>query len=139
MGSRDSLIAVAIVGHPNGQGTMAGDGPTLGAMVDDDFDAGRFADAFQTFLTRFVEALPPQSGTLRRLAIEHLGEDPSELPTFTQRFHTSEHANLQLAFDSLVADVPEWHLFGLPAELQHFGEFSLASIYSAPETRFARS
>jgi hypothetical protein len=101
---------------------------TLGVMVDDDFDAARFARAFETFLARYVEALPPQTSTLRQLVIEHLGVDPSELPTLTERFHASEHANLQLAFDALVADVPEWRLLGLPAELQHYGQFSLASI-----------
>jgi len=97
-------------------------------MSDDDFDPAQFARAFQTFLNRFHEALPPSSGTLRRLVIEHLGEDPVELPTLTERFHVSEHANLQLAMDALVADVAGWRLLGLPGELRHYGEFSLASI-----------
>ena len=65
---------------------------------------------------------------MRRLVTEHLGEDPSELPTYTEQFHVSEHANLQLALDALLADVSEWRLLGLPAELQHYGEFSLASM-----------
>jgi hypothetical protein len=96
--------------------------------VDDDFDAARFARAFETFLTRYAEALPPRTSTLRQLVIDHLGEDPSGLPTFTERFHASEHANLQLAFDALVADAPGWRLLGLAGELQHYGQFSLASI-----------
>jgi hypothetical protein len=95
---------------------------------DDDFDPTRFARAFETFLNRFNEALPAHNGSLRRLVIEHLGDDPAELPTFTERFHVSEHANLQLAVDALLADVGGWRLVGLPGELQHFGEFSLASI-----------
>jgi hypothetical protein len=103
-------------------------GRTLVEMVDDDFDAARFARAFESFLNRFREALPPQSATLRRVVIEHLGQDPSELPTFTERFSVSEHANLQLAVDALLGDVTGWRLLGLPGELQHFGPFSLASV-----------
>jgi hypothetical protein len=65
---------------------------------------------------------------LRRLVLEHLGTDPSELPTYTHRFHLSEHANLQLGLDALLGDTAEWRLVGLPAELHAYGEFSLASI-----------
>jgi hypothetical protein len=95
---------------------------------DDDFDPARFARAFETFLHRFNEALPPSSSTLRRLVIDHLGEDPVGLPTLTERFHVTEHANLQLAMDALLADAAGWRLLGLPGELRHYGEFSLASI-----------
>ncbi len=62
--------------------------------MNDDLDPARFARAFETFLNRFNEALPERTGTLRRLVTEHLGRDPSELPTLTERFHVSEHANL---------------------------------------------
>ena len=97
-------------------------------MTDDDLDPARFARAFERFLNRFNEALPLRSGSLRRLVIEHMGGDPAELPTFTERFHASEHANLQLGMDALLAEVSRWRLLGLPGELQHFGGFSLASI-----------
>ncbi len=97
-------------------------------MADDDFEAARFARAFQTFLDRFNDALPPRESTLRRLVLEHLGTDPSELPTYTERFHLSEHANLQLALDALLADTANWTLLGLPAELHQYGQFSLASL-----------
>ena len=96
--------------------------------MDEDLDAGRFARSFAEFLERFRELLPDQSGTLRRLATEHLGVDPAELPSFTERFDPSEHPNLQLALDALLADADDRRLFGLPAELHHYGDFSLASI-----------
>jgi hypothetical protein len=95
---------------------------------NDDFDAARFARAFDTFLNRFRELLPERSSILRRMVTDHLAEDPATLPTFTERLHVSDHANLQLAIDALVADLPEWRVLGLPAELRHFSEFSLASI-----------
>lgn len=91
-------------------------------------DVAGFARSFEAFLERFREALPPQSSTLRRLAGDHLGVDPSELPSYTERLDPSEHANLQLALDALLAGQEGWSLLGLPAELHHFGEFSLASI-----------
>lgn len=101
---------------------------TLPEVSDDQFDPARFARVFQAFLERFVEALPPPVHTLRRLVTEHLGRDPTELPVYTTRFHISEQANLQLAVDALLSDAPGWRLLGLPGELRHFPEFSLASI-----------
>jgi hypothetical protein len=95
---------------------------------DDDIDPARFAGAFEEFLARFREALPDQGTTLRRLVTDHLGADPAGLPSFTERFHLTEHANLQLALDALLEALTGWRLVGLPAELQHFGGFSLASI-----------
>src|SRR4029453_15262960 len=92
---------------------------TLRGVNDEEFDPGRLARAFETFLERFREPLPPSGGTLRRLVTEHLGRDPAELPVFTARFHASEQANLQLALDALVAESPGWRLLGLPAELRH--------------------
>jgi len=99
-------------------------------VSDDGFDAARFARAFETFLHRFNEALPPERNELRRMVAGHLGQDPAGLPTLTERLAASEHANVQLAFDALLADRTDWQLVGLPAELQHYGEFSLASILS---------
>ena len=99
-------------------------------MSDDDFDTGRFARAFEAFLRRFNEALPPSNDELRRVVTSHLGQDPGGLPTLAERFPVSEHPNVQLAFDALLSDVTDWQLVGLPAELQHYGEFSLASIVS---------
>ncbi len=96
--------------------------------MTEDVDVAGFARSFETFLERFREALPPPSSTLRRLAEEHLGVDPSGLPSYTERLDPSEHANLQLAFDALLSGRDDWTLLGLPAELHHFGDFSLASI-----------
>jgi hypothetical protein len=62
------------------------------------------------------------------MVIDHLGEDPVELPTLTEQFNVSEHANLQLGLNALLADVAGWRVLGLPGELRHFGGFSLASI-----------
>lgn len=45
-------------------------------MSDDDFDTGRFARVFETFLHRFNEALPPASDELRGIVTRHLGQDP---------------------------------------------------------------
>ncbi|MGH9289582.1 MAG: AAA family ATPase [Acidimicrobiales bacterium] len=96
--------------------------------MSEETDFAGFARSFEVFLERFREALPPPSSTLRRRAAEHLGVDPSGLPSYTERLDPSEHANLQLALDSLLSGQDDWSLLGLPAELHHFGDFSLASI-----------
>ncbi len=96
--------------------------------MDEELDTGRFAQSFADFLDRFRELLPDRAGTLRQLATEHLGVDPAELPSFTERFDPSEQPNLQLALDALLTDTASWRLLGLPAELHHYGDFSLASI-----------
>jgi hypothetical protein len=96
--------------------------------VDDELDIARFARSFEAFLDRFREALPERSTTLRRFAADHLGVDPAGLPSFTERLDASEHANVQLALDALLSTGTDWSLLGLPAELHHYGDFSLASI-----------
>lgn len=96
--------------------------------MSDDVDVAGFARSFEAFLERFREALPPTSSTLRRLAADHLGTDPSGLPSYTERLDASEHANLQLALDAFLSEQQDWSLLGLPAELHHFGDFSLASL-----------
>jgi hypothetical protein len=53
------------------------------------------ARAFEGFLRRFLEVLPPPSTTLRRVVIEHLGEDPSELPRFMSEFASSNLADAE--------------------------------------------
>jgi hypothetical protein len=98
------------------------------AVTTDEFDAARFAEAFDEFLARFREALPERPTTLRRLATEHLAADPTGLPTLTETFDASEHANLQIALDALLEATEGWQLVGLPGELTHFHGFSLASI-----------
>ena len=97
-------------------------------MSTDDLDAARFATAFQTFLERWNEALPATGTGLAALVAEHLGADPSHLPTSTEQLHPSDHPNLQLALDRLATDQANWHLVGLPTELLHVHEFSLASV-----------
>lgn len=96
--------------------------------MTDDIDVAGFARSFEAFLEAYRDALPPQPSTIRRLAGEHLGVDPSGLPSFTERFDTSEHANLQLALDALLSGRDDWTLLGLPAELHQFSGFSFASI-----------
>lgn len=96
--------------------------------MTDEVDIAGFARSFEAFLDRFREALPPPSSTLRHLVADHLGVDPSGLPSYTERLDPSEHANLQLALDALLSPLSGWSLIGLPAELHHFSDFSLASI-----------
>ena len=46
----------------------------------------------------------PESALVARMR-EHLGAEPKELPVTTAEFPTTEHANLQLALDDVLAGV----------------------------------
>jgi len=96
----------------------------------DEADAGRFALAFEAFLDRFRDAIPARSGPLRELVAAHLGHDPAELPSYTEQLPHSDLPNVQLAFDALTRDATGWRLVGLPAELEHYTDVSLASLAS---------
>lgn len=97
-------------------------------MADENFDAAHFARSFDAFLEWFRELIPPPRSGLRELVTSHVGIDPAGLSSFTERLHPSEHANLQLALDSIAADSEVCTLIGLPSELQHYGGFSFGSI-----------
>ena len=92
-------------------------------MTENGLDAVQFAKAFGDFLDTFQDALPPPSSTLHGLIAAHLGHDPGGSPCFTERFHVSEHPNVQLAMNALLERHPGWDLLGLPSELHHYGGF----------------
>jgi hypothetical protein len=101
--------------------------PTLAAMVES-FDEVEFARAFERFLHRFNELIPPGGTGMREAVMAHLGADPAGLSSFTERFDASEHANLQLALDRVASESPASRLLGLPSELLHFGNFSFGAV-----------
>ena len=45
----------------------------------------------------------PESPLVARMR-EHLGAEPGELPVTSAEFPSTEHANLQLAFDAVLGD-----------------------------------
>jgi hypothetical protein len=96
----------------------------------DAFDLEAFGRAFQAFMQHVNELVPSHESKVRRLAEAHLGVEPAGLPSMSERFDPSEHPNLQLALDALAAEDDAWQTFGLPTELEHYGDFSLASMLS---------
>jgi hypothetical protein len=98
--------------------------------MTDAFDPEAFGRAFQAFLQHVHELVPDQDDSVRALATAHLGVEPGGLPSLSERFDPSEHPNLQLALDAMAADDDGWQTFGLPTELERYGDFSLAALVS---------
>jgi hypothetical protein len=85
---------------------------------DDDFDVAGFALAFETFLHRFNEALPPPSSTLRRLVVEHLGEDPVGLrSSLGANPHLAEQADFDASGQPTPSVVLGWTAFAEPSSV----------------------
>ena len=92
-----------------------------------DEDLTRFARSF-AHLASEAHRLVQASSEVADLVAAHLGVDPSELPAIVDEVPTVERPNLQLALDVLMADNSQSQVVGLPPELRHYADFSLATI-----------
>src|SRR3954468_15977510 len=92
-----------------------------------DEDVGAFAARFQEFVEAMTAAARrPQSDLVVRMR-EHLGEDPKQLPVTTAELPMTEHANLQLALDAVLADA---ELVGYSAPHMNYQPIGLDEIVS---------
>lgn len=90
-------------------------------------DPGSFGAAYQEFvraMTRVAEGRPSAVATRLR---DHLGADPSELPTTTVEFGCTAQANLQLALDAVI---PDRELVGFAAPQMAYLPIGVAEILS---------
>jgi hypothetical protein len=94
------------------------------------FEVSDFAVAFQRFVNDIGELIPDPPDELRDRMVGHLGTDPAGLPSITEQLSPSDHANLQLALNQLMAEDPRWDLVGLSGELRNWSGFSLVSLAS---------
>jgi len=90
-------------------------------------DVSKFAQSFTEF-TREAYKLIQSSSGFSDLAREHLGVDPAELPSVTERLDIVERPNLQLALDEIMSRAEGSRVVGLPAEIRHYPEFSVAAV-----------
>jgi len=74
--------------------------------------------------------LLPRSEALKDLVAAHLGTDPAEVEAVGRPVPVVERPNLQLAFDSVIAEQPAGRVIGLSPELAHYGGFSLSALLS---------
>jgi DNA polymerase III delta prime subunit len=94
--------------------------------VDDQLpDTGRFAAAFMDFVQAMTAAVERPESELAVMIREHLGADPKELPITVAQFASTEHPNLQLALDSVLADA---EVLGYTARHAGFVEMGLADL-----------
>jgi hypothetical protein len=104
-------------------------------MALDTFDPAGFAQSFLQFMNEIHQLVPPGQNEIRELVAAHLGVDPSGLPSFSERFETAEHQNLQLAFNDLAGE-RGWSVMGLPGDARNYGGFSLVALLAG---RFGNS
>jgi ATP-dependent 26S proteasome regulatory subunit len=72
-------------------------GPRTSSMTISPKD---FGESFKGFLEQMSAAAPAEEPVLRRRLREHFEQEPSELPTLTQKFQAYDHANLHIALES---------------------------------------
>ncbi len=98
-------------------------------------DIGTFAAKFTDFVEAMSEAATrPDSEVLERIR-DHLGvEDPSELPVTNADFPSTEHPNLQLALDAVLADA---ELIGYSAPTLPY-QFAGLPLILSPQGPFGR-
>lgn len=67
-------------------------------------DLGAFGAAFTEFVEAMSSVARRSESALTSRIREHLGEDPRQLPSTSAEFAPTDHPNLQLALDSVLAD-----------------------------------
>ena len=97
-------------------------------MQEEVFEPAEFAWQLQRFLQNFNQLVPDGHDSVRQRVLEHLGHGPSGHPTLTQQFDRSEHPNLQLAMNRVMAEQPDAELLGLAGHLRHHFGFSLTGL-----------
>ena len=73
-------------------------------MADQLPDPGAFGAAFTEFVEAMSAVARRRESALTSRIREHLGEDPRQLPSTSAEFAPTDHPNLQLALDSVLAD-----------------------------------
>ena len=88
-------------------------------------DVGRFGAAFEDFMRTMTMAAERGESEVARRLRDHLGVDPTELPTTAVDFPQTEQPNLQLAIDDVLADA---EILGYAQRRPGYGSVGLAEI-----------
>ena len=87
--------------------------------------SGPFGAVFEEFMQAMTLAAEHAESEVAVRLREHLGTDPSELPTTAAEFSLAEQANLQLALDAVLADA---EILGFTTRHQGLGRSGLSEI-----------
>ena len=94
-------------------------------MTDGLPDPAAFGAAFEDFMHAMTGAAERPETALAARIREHLGTDPAALPTTAAEFATTDHPNLQLAFDAVL---PDAEVIGYALSHGGFVPVSLANV-----------
>jgi hypothetical protein len=93
--------------------------------VSDLPDVGSFGAAFEDFVRAMTLAADRGESEVARRLRDHLGADPTGLPTTSTEFPLTEQANVQLALDAVLGDA---QILGFTTRHAAFGSVGLAEI-----------
>jgi hypothetical protein len=93
-----------------------------------------FGASFKGFLEQVTrEAPPPEDPFFLKKLRQHFGEDPALLPTLSESFATSDHANVQMAMDAYLAgEGRSSELFGMISEHPVYAGMTFSQLIAAP-------
>ena len=79
-------------------------------------DPEDFGKSFQGFMQHMSASAPTEPPPVARILTRHFGASPGAHPTLSESFMKSDHANLQLALDTvLAASGTTFQLLGVPS------------------------
>jgi ATPase family protein associated with various cellular activities (AAA) len=92
-----------------------------------------FSASFKGFLDQVTREAPTEEPFFAKKLREHFGQDPALLPTLSESFATTDHANVQLAFDAyFTQEGRSFELLGMITEHPMYGGGTFANLIAAP-------
>jgi ATPase family associated with various cellular activities (AAA) len=92
-----------------------------------------FAEAFKNFMMQMGKPATPVEAVFARHFRLHFDADPSKLPILAEEFRQFDHANLQMALDTWVAQPGRsFTLLGYSSPRERYGGLSLSDLIIPP-------
>src|SRR5260370_9577238 len=93
------------------------------------FSITDFGASFKGFLDQVNANAPVMEPFFAKRLREHFGSDPTVLPTLVESFQTSDHANVQIALNALLADEgSSFELLGMLSEHPMYSGLNFAQL-----------
>jgi ATPase family associated with various cellular activities (AAA) len=103
-------------------------GRTVAPVTDELPDVGAFGAAFTEFIEAMTTVARRRDSPLLARLRDHVGADPKELPSTAAEFAPTDHPNLQLAIDAVLADA---EVFGISTAHPGFMMLGLSGLLSS--------
>ena len=92
-----------------------------------------FGASFKGFLEQVTAQAPAEEPFFAKKLREHFGGDPALLPTLSESFSTTDHANLQLAIDAVLSEGGRpFELLGMISDHPMYGGMTFSQLIAEP-------